>query len=200
MEEEKNALDELLFIKKVIQDSRRIMLDNGLGFIVWGILITTGMLFGYIKFLLALNFDYIWAWVVIITCGWVFSYFNYYKKKPGRIETFAGKIIGNLWFSIGITISILGFGGYFSGAINGQHISGVIAVVLGAAYYISSVLYEWKWFKLVALLWWVGGFVMFYVYDATQFLLMAGLMIFGQIVPGIVCYRKYKAQVNEVEK
>jgi hypothetical protein len=201
MEEEKNALDELLFIKKVIQDSRKIVADNGMGFIVWGVLVAIGMLFGYVrfKFLPNLQFDYIWAWVILIGAGWVFSYFNYYRKPECKVSTFAGRILGTLWFSFGISMSVVGFGGYFSGAIRGDYISSIIAITLGAAYYISSVLYEWKALKLVGLLWWVGGFAMFYIHDATQFLFMAFLIIFGQVVPGIITYRKYKAQFADVK-
>jgi len=199
MENEKNALDELLFIKKVIQDSQRIMVDNGINYIVWGLLITFGMLLGYVKFLLNLNFDYIWGWVVIIAIGWSFSLMTYYRRrKPGK-ETFAGRIMARLWFATGVTMTILGFGGYFTGAIAGQYISSVIAVVLGAAYYISSILYEWKWFKLIGVLWWAGGFVMFYITDLNQLLIMAFLMIIGQVTPGIVFYCKYKNQFGEVK-
>jgi len=196
MEEEKNALDELLFIKKVIQDSRRIVADNGMGFIVWGVLVAIGMLFGYIrfKFLPDLQFDYIWAWVILIAAGWIFSYFNYYKKPTHKVSTFAGRIIGTLWFSVGVSMTVVGFGGYFSGALRGEYISSIMAIILGAAYYLSSALYEWKLLKLVGLLWWAGGFTMFYVHDVNQFLIMTLLIIFGQVVPGIITYKKYKTQ------
>lgn len=197
MEEEKNALDELLFIKKVIEDSRKVVVDNGIGFIVWGILITIGMILGYVKFLLNLQFDYIWAWAVIISAGWIFSYFQFYKKNNTKVKTFAGRIIGTLWFSFGVSMSVAGFGGYFSHAINGVYISSVIAVMLGAAYYLSSVLYDWKWFKLIGILWWAGGMLLFYVNGVNQFLIMASLMILGQVVPGIIFYRKSKTQYGE---
>lgn len=199
MEDQNKALDELLFIKKVIEDSRKIVVDNGMGFIVWGILITAGMLFGYIKFLLNLQFDYIWAWVVIIAAGWAFSFFKYYKRPTCKVETFAGRITGTLWFSFGISMSIAGFLGYWSGAIRGEYISSIIAVMLGAAYYISSALYEWKWFKVVGILWWSGGILMFYIAGIEQLLIMAILMIFGQVVPGIVIYRKFKSQSEDVQ-
>jgi hypothetical protein len=158
------------------------------------------MLTGYVKFLLRLDFDFIWVWVVLMACGWAFSYFEYYRKKSCKVESFAGKIIGRLWLSFGITMTIVGFGGYFSKAINGEFISALMAIILGAAYYISSALYEWKGFRYIALFWWIGGFAMFYVRDISQLLIMAGLMIFGQVVPGIILYRKYKAQFSEEVK
>jgi hypothetical protein len=197
MEEEKKALDELLFIKKVMQDSQKIIVDNGMGYIVWGLLVTFGMIFGYIKFSLNLQFDYMWAWVILISIGWAFSFFAYYRKKSSRVETFAGQIIARLWLSFGIGMTIIGFIGYYSGAIRGEYISSVIAILLGCAYYLTSVLYEWKWFKLIGIIWWAGGIVMFYFFGIIQFLIMGGLMIFGQVVPGIILYRKYKTQFSD---
>ena len=197
MEEEKKALDELIFIKKIMQDSQKIVVDNGMGYIVWGLIVTFGMLFGYVKFLLKLQFDFMWAWIVLIGAGWVFSFFKYYKSNNSKVETFAGRILGRLWFSFGVGMTILGFGGYYSGAIKGEYVSSVIAILLGCAYYLTSVLYEWKLFKIVGVMWWIGGIVMFYVFDITQLLIMAFLMIFGQVIPGIICYRKYKTQFSD---
>lgn len=197
MEETKNALDELLFIKKVIQDSRKIVVDNGVGYILWGILIVIGMTAGYIKFLLNLQFNFTWAWVVIISVGWVITFFTFYKKKERKAKTFAGRIIGCLWFSSGISMTLVGFGGYYTGAIRGEVVSAVIAIILGSAYYLSSVIYEWKWFKLIGLLWWAGGFLIFLMRGVEQILIMIVLMIFGQIFPGIILYRKSKKQLSE---
>lgn len=197
MEEEKNALDELLFIKKVIQDSRRIVVDDGMGFIVWGILVTIGMICGYFKFLLNLQFDYVWAWVIIISAGWIYSFFAFYKRKARKTRSYVGRIIGCLWFSFGISMTVVGFGGYYTHAIYGEQISSIIAVLLGAAYYLSSVIYEWKWFKLIGLLWWAGGFILFHMRGFEQFLIMAGLLTFGQVLPGIILYIKSKKQLSE---
>ncbi len=199
MEAEKNAIDELNYIKKIIEDSRRIVADNGMGYIVWGVLVTIGMVLGYIKYSMNLAFDYIWAWAIIIALGWLFSFIAYYRKKPAEVSTFAGRIIGRLWFSFGVSMTVLGFGGYFSHAISGEYISAVIALVLGAAYYISSILYDWNWFKAIGVLWWAGGFTLLFVNDVKQFLIMAGLMIFGQIVPGIILYVKYKKQFSQAK-
>lgn len=197
MEDEKKAIDELLFIKKVIQDSRNIVIDNGMGYVVWGILVAIGMFFGYVKFSFNLQFDYIWAWVVLIGAGWIFSFFAYYRKRSVKVETFAGRILGRLWFATGMSMTIVGFGGYFSGAIRGDFISAVIAIILGSAYYLTSLLYEWKWWRIIGVMWWVGGIVLFYVHDVAQFLIMGTLIIVGQVIPGLVLYKKYKSQAAE---
>lgn len=194
--EEKQALDELRFIKKVIEDSQKIIADNGMGYIVWGIIIVVGMFGGYLKFKLHLDFDYIWAWVILIPLGWIFSYFMYKKRKDKvRVETFAGKMMGMLWFSIGFGMTIAGFVGYFSRAIKGEYISAVMAIFLGSAYYLTSVLNNQKWFKIIGVLWWIGGVVMFYVGGVSSLLIMALLITVGQIIPGIILYRKHKKTV-----
>ncbi len=194
MEDEKKAIDELLFIKKVITDSQKIVVDNGMGYIIWGVITALGMIGGYIKFKLDLPFNYVWIWTVLIPMGWLFSYFYYYKKRPNKVDTFAGRILGNLWFSFGVCLSIVGFGGYFSGAIRGENIASIMAVIMGGAFYLSSTIYGSGWYKLLGVTWWLGGILLFFVVNENQFLIFAGLMIFCQILPGIISYRKYKAQ------
>ncbi len=194
--EEKQALDELQFIKKVIQDSQRIIADNGLGYIIWGIIITVGMLIGYAKFTMGWNLNYIWVWVILISLGWFISFWLY--KRPNRkhykVETFAGKVIGRLWFSFGISMTVIGFGSQLTNAIRGDYISGVMAIILGSAYYLMSALNDLNWFKVIGVVWWIGGLVIFYFGGLASLLIMAILMIFGQIVPGIILYRKFKKQ------
>lgn len=196
MEDEKKAFDELAFIKKMMLDSQKLVIDNGMGYIIWGILITVGMLGGYVQHLLKLNFNYIWVWAVIIPIGWVFTYFKYYRKKE-KIDTFAGRIIGRLWFSVGLCMTIIGFAGYFSGALPGECIAPIQAIIVGAGYYIASIPYNLNWYRYIGAGWWIGGMVMFWVQDMNQLLIMSALMILGQILPGIICYRNYKAQYSE---
>ncbi len=198
--EEKQALDELRFIKKVMEDSQKIIADNGMGYIIWGVLVVIGMLGSYLKFKLQMQFDFIWVWVVLISTGWIFSYFMYKKlKNKVRVETFAGKIMGMLWFSVGTGMTIAGFAGFFSGAIRGDYVSSIMAIFLGSAFYLTSALNNQKWFKVIGVLWWFGGVVIFFVGGLNSLLIMAFLITVGQIIPGIILNRKYKKQCCEDE-
>jgi len=45
--ETKNAELELSLIKKMMEDSRRLNIDNGIHYIFWGILVTIALLINY---------------------------------------------------------------------------------------------------------------------------------------------------------
>ena len=193
--EEKEALDELLFIKKVISDSKKIIADNGLSYIVWGILVDIGMIGAYLNYKYQFTVNYIYVWILLIALGWFFALFYYkLRKKETHVETFAGKIMGALWFAAGISMSVAGLIGFFSGSISGDAIAPVVASILGAPYFISSLLNGQTWFKILALLWWTGAAVMFFTGGFTSVIIMIFLMTFGQIVPGIILYINAKKQ------
>jgi len=69
-----DAQQELAFIKKVMEDSRRIICNNGQSFILWGILISVGMLVTYLK--IAQNWDVSlgWFWPALIAFGWIITF------------------------------------------------------------------------------------------------------------------------------
>ena len=195
MEDEKKALDELLFIKKVIEDSKKIAADNGMGYIVWGFLIMIGQIGGYIRYKYNLDFDYILAWIIIIAIGWTFSYFMYYRRKDkNKVHTFAGKILGGLWFYTGVSMTIAGFVGYYSHSVPGESLAAVLCTILGGAYYLVAIISDLKWMKFFGVFWWLGGILLFFIKTYDLFLVMALLMLFGQIIPGLVLYYKFKRQ------
>ena len=189
------AFEELAYIKKIIQDSRRKVIENGLGFIIWGILVLLGLLSTYLLIINKIHLSIPWNWIVLIGGGWLFTFFKVgqYKKKK-RTSSFAEKIAGALWFSSGISMTLFGFIAPASGAVNGVFISPMISIVLGVAYFVSGFLYDYKWISLLAFGWWVGAIIMFFYPGMHVFLIMSLMLILLQIVPGIILYRKFKKE------
>ncbi len=192
-----SAQEELSFIKKVIEDSKRILIIDGKNFIFWGILGSIGLLATYLS-IITKNYSLInWSWMVLIFFGFVYTIFYYQKKsRTGNSQTFAGKIMNSIWFAMGIAATILGFAGGMSGAIHGIYISPSISTVVGVAYFISGIVYSSKWMTGLSAGWWLGAVIMFVFPGLHSILIMAGMMIFFQIVPGIVLYKKYCAEFS----
>ena len=132
---ETEAKNELEFIKNVMEDSRKIIVDDGMNFIFWGIIAAIGLIATYIL-VIEKSWDYIkWVWVVLIAIGWIYSItMSLKKEKKRRVKTFAGKILSVTWFSCGLTMTIIGIGGSFSGAIHGVYISPTISIVTGDSF------------------------------------------------------------------
>ncbi|MGD8782545.1 MAG: hypothetical protein PVH88_26760 [Ignavibacteria bacterium] len=199
--EQMNPQDDLAFIKKIMQDSRRVIIDDGKGFIFWGIFIALVLLGNYFIVLYKIRVEHGWLyWTSLIMVGWVYSFITEYKKhKKRRTKTFAGKMLSAVWFSVGVTASIAGLVGSFSGAIDGVYISPVISSILGIGYFLSAVIYGYRWIIYIAVGWWLGAIFMFIYPGMHTFLVMVSMLIFLQTIPGIIIYKKSKKEL-EVEQ
>lgn len=191
-----NPAEDLAYIRQIINDSKNIIIDNGMGFIIWGVLVVIGLTITYAKIQFEWLIDTRIVWAVLIGAGWLYTSFDVFREtKKRKVSTFAGKIMGALWFSTGIAASIVGFVGMFTGAYNGAYICPLISCILGISYFVSGVLYNYSWIYVVAFFWWVGALVMFIFPGLHMFLIMTFMMIFLQIVPGIVLYNKSKSEL-----
>jgi len=193
--QEKKLYEDLQYIKQIINDSRNLVVENGIGFIIWGILIVIGLLYTYFDFLLKAQLHNNIAWVVLISGGWILSFISAYKKREhSNVTTFAGKLLSSVWISAGIAMTILGFIGSASGAYKGVYISPILSTILGIAFFISAQVYKNKIMTLLAPLWWLGAIYMFFFPGLETLLIMAFMMLLMQVVPGIIFYRKYRAE------
>ncbi len=191
---ENKAIEELQFIRKVIEETKQSVIDDGLDYIFWGILVIVGMFLQFIFIVNKIFFNFVWIWATLIPIGWVFSIINKRNQKAKHPGTFAGKIIGAIWATGGIAMTIVGFIGPVSGVITYWAISPFACLIGGMAYYVSGLIIDSKWFKNISYGWWIGGVAMMFVTSYYQFLMMAFIMLFLQTIPGIILYRKYKKQ------
>lgn len=189
---------ELSEIKKIMEESRRIMVDDGLGFIIWGSLVAAGLISSYLSVLgyLAWNITS-YAWIALIGSGWIITIIQVRKeKKERRAITFAGKVAGAIWGSAGVTMTIIGFIGSYTGLVKGMGISPLMACVLAAAFFVSGVIYNDKTFRYLSIGWWAGALVMFFWHSPHTLLLFALMIIFMQVLPGFIMYKKWKKEIK----
>ncbi len=194
--DEKQALQELNYIKEIMHDSRKAFVENGIGYIVWGILIVLGLISSYIIVVYNIKNIYGLNWIILVAVGWLFSIIGSKKERRKRkATTFAEKILGAVWFSSGVAMTIIGFISFTSGAISGVFISPTISVILGIAFFVSGMVYGAKWITLLSIGWWAGAILMFYWPGMQVFWIMSFMMIFLQIVPGIILYKQAKTEL-----
>jgi hypothetical protein len=192
---ELDAQQELAFIKKVMTDSRNILIDDGKGTIFWGLLVSFGLLITYLSIAQTWKVSLSWFWPALIGFGWIYTIvaeIRYERKR--KVKTFAGKIMGAVWIAFGISATILGFVGTISGAYNGVIISPLIAVLLGTGYLVSGLLYGKPWVSYLSIAWWAGAIVMLFMQSLETLLIMISMMILFQVIPGIILYREFKKE------
>jgi len=193
--EKQQAELEISMIKQIMEDSKKIVVEDGKGYITWGILVVIGMLGTYFLILDRL-FSYIgWLWIATIGLGWIYTFASSFRKNPEKkVRTFAGKILGAVWVSCGIAMTMVGFVGTASGAIGAYTISPMMAVILGIAYFVTGIVYGLPWVRNLAIGWWIGAIVTFFWSGMNSLLAFAAMMIAFQIIPGIILYSKFKKE------
>lgn len=192
--ESKQAELELSLIKKMMDDTRKINIDNGIHYIFWGILIAVALFLNYL--IIKLNFYPKYAgfvWLVLMVSGAVADIFiGKYQSKRSSVSTYAGRLMSSLWFASGVAMFIYGFVGSFSGAYNPIFICPIIATSLGISYFTSGSIQQLGWLKSVSYGWWAGAIVMFVFPGIHTLLVFAVMIILLQIVPGIVLNKRSK--------
>lgn len=192
-----DVLDEISFIKKVMEDSRRGLIGDSNHYIVWGIIVVLGMLASYFRYFLDLSSMMGWVWAGLIAIGWIYSIVRGSRQgSSARHRSFGTTIINGIWIAAGISMTIVGFAGIYSGAIKVWAITPLIAIILGIPSIATGVVHGLPWLRNMAALWWIGGLIMLLWPGSYIPLAFAGMMIALQIVPGIILTRKWKRELG----
>jgi hypothetical protein len=196
---EKEAMENLEMIKKMIEETKKTVAYSGDIFILWGVLGLLACLGTYVLVFFRL-YQYIFInWVGLMTIGFAYSiYRGVTQEKKEKIITFSTKALGYTWFALGITLMLLGFVAPLAGVYSSYHmIPAIIAIVIGAGCFISAQLYQWKLLTWLSLLWWGAGIGMMFLKTDSSLLVFAFLIILGYLVPGFILQANYKKQKRE---
>lgn len=197
MMDKAQAQEELAFIKKVMEDSQRTMLDNGKQYVLWSVLVLLGIAAKYVLDGAGVVFNPAWLWVPIIAVGWLVSFLLKHSTYAEiRVKTFGQRTLEAVWTGWGVAIPILTLVGFFSGAIESWAIAPVVATLFGSACLTAGLITTNAWLRNTAILWWGGAVVMFLAPSEYSPLVLAGMFVLLQLIPGIVLYRKWKVQMG----
>ena len=196
--ETKQAELELSVIKKIMEDSRNVVLDNGIHYIFWGVIVTSALIINYVMLLTRTSMNYIglmW-FVLMISAAIVDGIIGYRQEKKSKVRTYAGDLLSSLWKATGIAMFLFGFLGIVTKAYNPIYISPIISTTLGIAYFTSGTIQQLKWLKNISLGWWAGAVYLFIFPSVHTLLIFAIMMICLQVIPGLILNRKYKENTN----
>ena len=196
--EKSQALEELTFIKKLMVDSQKIVVDNGKQYILWSVLVVIGIVVKYLLDALGNPFNPAWLWIVVIGIGWFLSFLLKRSTYSAlRVKTVTQKILESVWTGCGVAIPILALIGYFSGAIQSWAISPTVATLFGSAFFVIGTISNHTWVRSSAFAWWGGAIFMFLAPGEYSVAMLGGMFIVLQLVPGIIMYRKWKSEMDQ---
>lgn len=200
--EENQIRNDVAYIRSMIENNRRSLVDNGITYISIGIYIVVGVVASYILGIKGMT-DYLPPlWLVLM--GILITFNLIYKKKHGDRKipkTFASETFNAVWISCGIPITAISIMYFLVGGIPIQMLFVTISAILGVGYYLTGHINKLPFMKVLAFGWWLGSFAALlwqHIGDETQIsLFFAGLIFLFEVIPGVVIYRKWKREYNE---
>lgn len=183
--------DELVMIRRLMEDGQRVIRDNGGHFLTWGVVTVIGLLITYAG-MLAGAVTVVWAsWAALVVAGWLISY-RLGRRMAASAPTsgLAGRMLGEVWAGVGLGLTVFVFGGGLLGVIGPHAIPVAVACFIGAGCFATAVLYPSFPLRWIAFGWWAGALVMLVWPGPHEILVLAGLTVAFQVIPGLALYRR----------
>ena len=189
-----DAREDLAYIRQLMADTRRAAYVSGGYFIVWGIAIGLGLIGSWLTATGACTLSPLIYWAACLALGGVGTFFLVRAEAREPVEAPAGRLIGMVWMSMGISMLIIFFIGVGSGNLPGYHMSALSSALVGGAVFMTGTLAGINWLRNLSLGWWLGAAIMF-AWPGLYALLLMGVMLFAlYVVPGLVLIRLKRAQ------
>ncbi|MDH5543093.1 MAG: hypothetical protein OEY64_09040 [Nitrospinota bacterium] len=210
-----SALENVFYIKKLLDDTRKATLNFGAYYIFWSILIVVAIAVEFTisaNIFASLDLDPVTegsmqkayphlitplavSWLTFIGMGTLWSIRRARSLRGTRHDgTFANKLVGYTWFSVFFSVSIALF--LFPILLKGDFpfSAGIIALLYGIGHYINGELCESTLLKRTGIGWWAYSIVLtalgntgLAIYLGLLFAL--GLIVF-QLIPGFILYKQ----------
>ncbi len=185
-----DAQQNLEYIKQVMQESRKTFVDNGSGFILWGLLVGLTFLLWYIVVVNEIPLNMTLVQLIAFGAGIVITVWGAYREsKSMKVETTSGKFLGAIWVGFLITLFLSAFIGFLNPI--------VVATMLGMACFASTCAPGFSLFRSLALIWWLGAIVLNFLWPDKVVLLIFGvMMLIFMALPGLIIYNRYRKELK----
>jgi len=187
--------DDIAFIRRTMEQGRRVVGAWGPDVLVWGIAIAIGYFGTYARVRGYWTIDPDWLWLACTLLPWAYTL----RRLPARLfarqpdapaERGLASPLAMQWFACGIFLTILGLATIFSGDRDPWWINPAVAGVMGIGFFASSFLSNVTWLRWVGIAWWAGEVALFALRQRPEAFLLAGaLMLVLLAVPGFVLMR-----------
>jgi hypothetical protein len=183
--------EQLTDITARLEHGRFVALRNGHYFVVWGLVVATGIAYNELHFLWKLAVPPPYVWMVLITAGWLFTVLKMRRERSAaRTKSELGGVLKDAWISCGISMTAAFVAGGFLGVMKAQGVAALTAILLAGPLKLNARLAGERWLTWVAVLWWVCGLALFVTPPRITGLLLAFCLLALFVVPGLVLQAK----------
>lgn len=175
-------------IDSVIQKAKSRFEENGIPFILWGVIIA---LCSYAQaYMISINMSReSWYPYLIMPFVGIGLFIYYYNKKKNSTPNPLASIYGRLWQFVGLNIMLIAFG--FNGYLQNNLVP-IILLLMGIATLLSGSYIKSKVLFFSGLIINTSAFISFFLSWEQQPLLMGTVSIFALLIPGILLRLNHK--------
>ena len=186
------AQQELQLIKEMIEKTKQKVVDRGSFFLLWGVMIflTCSATFALTQLD---NSSLQWLpWAILIPIGMIVSIF-FMKKEDRRSKytSYAEHSYNSVWLASGLAFFIFLFVNPITHTFSLEAVYPLTSLVIGIATFASGAIMAWTSLRVGGLFWWGGAVVMMFVPSHFHPLIMAIVIIPGQLIPGYLLKRHF---------
>jgi hypothetical protein len=190
---QQNALDDLAYIRNVMEQTRRYTAAKGVYFVVWGVAVSVSMLLTWLQIERVIGGSQWAVWTPTVLIAWGLTLYFSWKEQREGVAPYHAHLIGMNWTAVGVAMMCVFFIGVSRGTVHYSAISGLSALLVGIGIFNSGHLSGLRWLAGVGVLWLANGAAMLAWPGQHTLPWMAVLLLIGQIVPGLVLMREERA-------
>lgn len=182
----------LEIIQGMIAQAQNRISEDGFHFLLWGLLVMLASLIQFSLIQRGYGNESNIVWMVMPLVGVPIAMFYGWKQsKKQQVVNALDRIYTRVWLGFGVTLGTTIF------ICVSAHMNPVpvILAIVGLATFISGVIYRFAPLIVGAVVFWIGGVVCSFIDNELILLINAGCILIGYIVPGIILWRKAKANV-----
>lgn len=187
MHDEQTIRDDLAAIRTLMTDSQRLVQGTWWYQLVWGLLITLGLVatwFGEQSGRYGLIGA---AWVALVVIGWTASFVRgRHEASEAKVRNAASRAFSGIWIGLGVALTMVGMVSIPAGAVAPDGLPGVLAILLGAGYFATGFVSGLRGLIVVSIGWWLGGGALLFFQGPSAILGLAVLTVFLEIAPALV--------------
>ena len=185
--------DDLAVVRQLMEERAAGVHESGTHYVLWGLVIAAGLVLTY-GALGRAEPAIPWIWGTCLAVGWIAAWWlGARDAAEAPVVSLVSRTRTGIWVGCGVGMSILGLLGYYTGAVRPGGLPGVIAVVMGVGYFASSFAYRSRAMRVLGGAWWLSAVGLFLWPGPHALLVLAGLLVAFQVVPGVVFYRRARA-------
>ena len=185
---------DVAFIKQVIEESKNKLAEYGLPYIIFGAMAVLGTGLSYGAGFGGLAYVIPWIWIVLGVAAAVSVVVFLTRRAKKNTVSFAGRLYSIVWTGTGFFDLVVCLCLFAAGCSDLRIYMIVVAGSLGMAYFISSTITRNRGMFVLSFFWWAGCLPMGLMDALYAPLVLAGLTLGCELIPGIILHTRSTRQ------